>query len=92
MKKLTHEIFRSMLLYQVVQVGGLLMRHQKLQPVVCLRAQAGGIAAREFSKLLYGSESVYARVPEISTVNAISRDDLRAFHRQNFRFARFSLY
>ncbi|BFI40456.1 hypothetical protein MPTK2_7g09700 [Marchantia polymorpha subsp. ruderalis] len=60
-------------------------RSQFLGGIARRADDAGGIAAREFSKLLYGSESVYARVPEISTVNAISRDDLRAFHRQNFR-------
>ncbi|KAG6544219.1 hypothetical protein Mapa_014322 [Marchantia paleacea] len=60
-------------------------RSQFLGGIARRADDAGGIAAREFSKLLYGSESVYARVPEISTVIAISRDDLRAFHRLNFR-------
>lgn len=40
------------------------------------------IAGREFSKLIYGEDSVYARHTEYATVNAITRDDLVAFHRK----------
>jgi zinc protease len=39
-----------------------------------------GVADREMNKLGYGADSPYARVPEYSTVNAITRDDLAAFH------------
>lgn len=39
---------------------------------------------RETKKLLYGPEHPYARVPEYSTVDAITRDDLVAFHRRFF--------
>ncbi len=35
---------------------------------------------REFSKLIYGAESVYARHTEYATIDAITRDDLVAFH------------
>lgn len=35
---------------------------------------------REFRKLIYGSESVYARHTEYATIDAITRDDLVAFH------------
>lgn len=35
---------------------------------------------REFRKLIYGAESVYARHPEYATIDAITRDDLVAFH------------
>lgn len=37
---------------------------------------------REFRKLIYGAESVYARHTEYATIDAISRDDLVAFHRE----------
>ncbi|MBO6575558.1 MAG: insulinase family protein [Rhodothermales bacterium] len=40
----------------------------------------GQIASREFNEILYGSESPWARAPEYATVDAISRDDLVAFH------------
>lgn len=36
---------------------------------------------REFRKLIYGSESPYARHTEYGTVESITRDDLVAFHR-----------
>jgi len=35
---------------------------------------------REFSKLIYGEESVYARHSEYATIDAIARDDLVDFH------------
>ena len=38
------------------------------------------LARREYRKLIYGSESPYARIPEYATVNAISRDDLVKYH------------
>jgi zinc protease len=42
------------------------------------------IASREFGKLLYGSESPYARTTEYGTLSKIARDDLVAFHRRYF--------
>ncbi len=42
----------------------------------------GSIAGREFSKLIYGPASVYARQEEYATIDAISRDDLVAFHKK----------
>jgi zinc protease len=43
-----------------------------------------GIAYREFYKLIYGPDSVYARQPEHSTIEAITRDDLVAFHKKYY--------
>ena len=40
----------------------------------------GGVASREFNKLVYGPESPYAAQVEYSDVDAITRDDLVAFH------------
>lgn len=42
------------------------------------------IAGREFSKLIYGPQSVYARQEEYATIDAISRDDLVAFHKKYY--------
>jgi zinc protease len=42
----------------------------------------GSIAAREFEKLIYGPQSVYARHTEYATIDNISRDDLVAFHKK----------
>ncbi|MCP4258178.1 MAG: insulinase family protein [Planctomycetes bacterium] len=44
----------------------------------------GSIAAREFRKLIYGADSVYARHTEYATIDNISRDDLVAFHKKFF--------
>lgn len=38
------------------------------------------IASREFSKLIYGEDSPYARTAEYATLNNISRDDVIAFY------------
>jgi zinc protease len=44
----------------------------------------GGIAGREFDKLLYGSTSPYARTVEYATLDSISREDLVGFHQHYF--------
>ncbi|MDH7560249.1 MAG: insulinase family protein [bacterium] len=44
----------------------------------------GQITNREFEKLIYGAQSPYARHPEYATIDAISRDDIVAFHRRFF--------
>ncbi len=41
-----------------------------------------GIASREFNKLIYGPNSVYARSMELAHVDAITAEDMRAFHEQ----------
>lgn len=43
------------------------------------------IVGREFQKLVYGSNSPYARTIEYTTVNNISRDDLLAFYQTYFQ-------
>ena len=45
----------------------------------------GSITRREFSKLIYGSGSPYARTTEYDTINNITRDDLVAFYQKFFR-------
>jgi zinc protease len=40
------------------------------------------IAFREASKLVYGADSPYARVPEYATVAAVTRDDLLSWHQR----------
>ncbi|MHC4296159.1 MAG: M16 family metallopeptidase [Planctomycetota bacterium] len=44
----------------------------------------GAIAGREFDKLIYGAESVYARHEEHATIGSISREDMVAFHRKYY--------
>jgi len=43
---------------------------------------AKGIADREMSKLGFGADSPYARVPEYATVNSVTHDDLVAIHKK----------
>ncbi|UCH96135.1 MAG: insulinase family protein [Candidatus Aminicenantes bacterium] len=42
------------------------------------------ISSREFRKLIYGAQSPYARHPEYATLDAVTRDDLIAFHKTYF--------
>ncbi|MHC4167977.1 MAG: M16 family metallopeptidase [Planctomycetota bacterium] len=46
--------------------------------------QVGAVAGREFDKLIYGDDSVYARHEEYATIGSITRDDLVAFHKKYF--------
>lgn len=43
------------------------------------------IVGREYVKLIYGPDSVYARHTEYATISNISRDDLIAFHKRFFK-------
>jgi zinc protease len=43
--------------------------------------EVGEIAARESTKLAYGPDNPYARVPEYATVSAVTRQDLLDWHR-----------
>ena len=47
--------------------------------------QPDSIGEREFEKMIYGKDSVYARHSEYATLKAISRDDLKAFHQKVYR-------
>lgn len=42
------------------------------------------VADREFDKLIYGKESIYAKQTEYATADNITRDDLVAMHRKSF--------
>ncbi|TNE71239.1 insulinase family protein [bacterium] len=45
---------------------------------------AEGIAYREFDQLIYGKNSVYSRFAEMATIDAITRDDIVAYHNNVF--------
>lgn len=42
------------------------------------------IQSREFTKVIYGAESPYARHTEYATIESINRDDLIAYHKRFF--------
>ncbi len=46
--------------------------------------QIGQVAQRAFQIALFGETSPFAREPELETVGAITREDLRAFHEHSF--------
>lgn len=46
--------------------------------------QAGGIASREFDRLIYGKDSPWGRQMEYETLDAITRNDLLAFHQRYY--------
>lgn len=44
----------------------------------------GQISNREFEKLIYGKDSLYARHPEYATIAAVTRDDIVNFYKKYF--------
>jgi predicted Zn-dependent peptidase len=42
------------------------------------------VAFREYKRLVYGPDSVYGRLPQVETVQQISRKDVKAFYEQGF--------
>lgn len=44
----------------------------------------GQITYREFDKLIYSTDSPYARHPEYATIDAITREDILTFHKRYF--------
>ena len=47
--------------------------------------EASSVAAREFRKLIYGPESIYARNIEYATLENITREDIVGFHDKTFQ-------
>jgi len=46
--------------------------------------EVGGIARREFWKLMYGAASPYARHPEYATIQAVTREDIIRLYKRGF--------
>jgi zinc protease len=46
--------------------------------------QAGGIVSREFDRLIYGKDTPWGRQMEYETLEAVTREDLMAFHQRYF--------
>jgi zinc protease len=59
-------------------------RNQAIASVARQNDEADDIVTREFKKVVYGSDSPYARTETYATLGAIRRDDLIAWHRQGF--------
>jgi zinc protease len=57
-----------------------LAKQQAVAGIIRRNDDAADIAEREATTLVYGKDSPYARQPEISTVMAVTVDDLKAWH------------
>jgi zinc protease len=63
----------------------LALAKMQLRSSIARRNDAPGeVADREFDKLIYGADSVYARHAEFATLAQITRDDVVTFHRRYF--------
>lgn len=61
-----------------------LSRQQLLSIILRRNDDAGEIAQREVTRIAYGRDNPYARVPEYYSVATITRDDLRQWHKRTF--------
>ena len=59
-----------------------LARQQLLSLILRRNDEAGEIAQRESTRIVYGRDNPYARIPENYTVAAITRDDLLNWHKR----------
>jgi zinc protease len=57
-----------------------LAQQQTATGIVRRNDEEGGIAGREAAKLVYGTDSPYARQPELSTIAKVNVADLQAWH------------
>ena len=71
----------DLLLHPAFKADKLALARRGLETGISRRNDdAEGIAGREVSQIAYGSASPYARVPEYATVDAVTLDDLKAWH------------
>jgi zinc protease len=79
-------LFAEVLRYPVFAEDQLELEKTKLKGEIVRRNDnPSDIASREFSKLIYGESSPYARTVEYETLDRISRDDVVEFYRQYVR-------
>ncbi len=71
----------DVLLHPAFQADKLQLAKRQLESGIARRNDdAGGIAIREAIKLAYGANNPYARQTEYATVEAVTLDDLKAWH------------
>jgi predicted Zn-dependent peptidase len=61
-----------------------LAKKQAIEGIRRRNDHPGSIASREFNKLLYGPGHPYGRESTEASINAVTRDDLVAFHRRYY--------
>lgn len=70
-----------------VEIG----KKSRLESIRRRNDNPSAIAQREFQRLLYGKDSVWARIPQPQTIRAITRQDLVAFHAKYYHPANTSI-
>jgi zinc protease len=71
----------DLLLHPTFKADKLQLAKGQLETAIARRNDdANGIAIREAVKLVYGAHNPYARRPEYATVDAVTLDDLKAWH------------
>ena len=71
----------DLLLHPAFKADKLALAKRSLDTGIARRNDdAGGIAGRESTILVYGKDSPYAREPEYATVASVSLEDLKAWH------------
>lgn len=82
----TLQILAEMLVSPTFPEKGLeRLRAQRLVALTQADAQPGSVSSRVFSRVLYGDKHPYGQYPDEASLEAITRDDLLAFHRTYFR-------
>lgn len=85
----TLDILADMLLNSVFPEPALeRLRQQRLVALAQQNAQPGFIGSRVFSRVLYGTSHPYGQSVNETTIKAVTRDDVVAFHREYFHPAR----
>jgi zinc protease len=80
------EIFADVLMNPVFDQEKVdLAKAQMLESIRRRNDEPENIASREFMRLVYGKDHPLARIPQIATIDAITREDLVAFHHAYFQ-------
>lgn len=78
-------ILADVLMHPEFREDKIALAKMQLRSAISRRNDSSGqIASREFDKLIYGPDSVYARHIEHATIDNITRGDLVAFHKRYF--------
>ncbi|HJR61814.1 MAG TPA: pitrilysin family protein [Vicinamibacterales bacterium] len=82
----TLELMADMLLNSTFPAPALdRLRAQRLITLANQNAQPGFIGSRVFSRVLYGTAHPFGQTPDESTIKAVTREDVVAFHKEYFQ-------
>ncbi|HPR64882.1 MAG TPA: pitrilysin family protein [Thermoanaerobaculia bacterium] len=79
------DIFRDIVLNPAFREDKIQLAKDQIKSAISRRNdEAQEILSREFPRLLYGKDNPYVAIEEYATVDAITRDDLVAYHQRFF--------